>query len=77
MKFGTGLFYFFVVAVFLVLPSSFLLAQSGRSAEGAAVNLDLLIKQTEDLVREQAQILEDQEETLNMIQNLKIWVRRQ
>ncbi len=68
---------FFVLAIFFVPPSSFLLAQPGDSGQETAVNIDLLIKQTEDLIREEAQILEDQKEVLNIIQNLKIRVRRQ
>lgn len=68
---------FFAAAVLFTFPFAFLLAQPGKAGQESAVNIDLLIKQTEDLIREEAQILEDQKEVLSILQNLKIRVRRQ
>jgi len=76
MKHAMPFIYFFLFTILSAFFPSFLSAQPEKTSQESAVNIDLLLKQTEDLIRDETQILEDQKEILKTIQNLKIWARR-
>ena len=51
-------------------------AKTELAAKETPVNLDFLVREVDDLFKEEAQILEDQKEILKTIQNLKIWANK-
>ena len=67
---------FFIIL--LIWPGHLLLAKAGETeGKTSSVNIDLLIRQVEDLSKQSDRMMQDQQEILKTIENLKVWVHRQ